>query len=149
METFDGALSGDSTASFGPLNETLTTYTASSTIPVTKHSEGTKLLSTGAGTFDLTQLPGKTADETVNGTGLKVQFAWFRNPATNANAITITFGASNPYLLKGSAFKMILQPGQSDKFFGDDATPDVGGSSKTIDIAGTGSQGLEYLIVMG
>lgn len=149
VQTYSGGLSADNTATYAPLNTDATTYTASTSVPVTKFSSGEKTLSGGAGTLNLAALPGVTADETVDGTGLKVQFAWFRNKSTNANNITITFGASNPYNLLGSAFVMVLAPGQSVKIFGNEATPDVASGAKNIDLAGTASQILEYQIVMG
>ena len=151
IETFTGTYvsSADATAGFGAaLGETLT-LTASSTVPATKHAEFQKVMSGGAGTIDLTALPGKTVDETINGTGLKVQTAKFRNLPTNANKITIKFGAANPYNLKGSTFTFELLPGQSDLFLGNDATPDIASGARTIDISGTGSQVLEVMIVMG
>lgn len=150
-ETFVGTYvsTADATAGFGDaLGETLT-LNASSSVPATKHAEFQKALSTGAGTIDLTALPGKTADETIVGTGLKVQAIKFRNLSTNANDISITFGASNPYNLMGSDFKITLKPGQSQLFLGDEAAPDIGSGAKDIDIAGTGSQILEVAIVMG
>src|SRR5512143_2810359 len=61
-------------------------WTASSTQPASKYSAGTKALSAGAGTIDLSALP--DADGTagaVDFTGLKVQAAKFRNKADNAN----------------------------------------------------------------
>lgn len=150
-ETFVGSYvsTADATAGFGDqLGETLT-LTASSSVPVTKHAEFQKTMSGGAATIDLTALPGKTADETIDGTGLKVQLAKFRNLSTNANDITITFGASNPYNLCGSAFVITLKPGQSIMFSGNEAAPDVGGGAKEIDISGTLAQVLEVQFVLG
>ena len=121
---------------------------AGTTPPATVCAFFLKALSAGAGTIDLTALPG-TLGAAVDGTGLKVQVAKFKNPATNANAITVTFGAANPYLLGGSAFKWILQPGQEITIYGNDATPDVASGAKNIDIAGTGSQALQCSFVLG
>lgn len=120
---------------------------STSTQPVTQAAYFSKALSSGAATIDLTSLTG--AAGTIDGTGLKVQFARFYNPATNANAITVTFGASNPYLLGGSAFKWILQPGQSITIDGNEATPDIASGAKTIDLAGTGAQALQCTIILG
>lgn len=121
---------------------------AGSVQPATDDAFFNKALSSGAATIDLTALTG-TNNRVVDGTGLKVQFAKFINPATNANQMTLTFGASNPYLLMGAAWKIILQPGQEFAFRGYDATPDVGSGAKNIDIAGTGSQALQVAIVVG
>jgi hypothetical protein len=150
-ETFVGdyVSTNDATAGFGDqLGESLT-LTAGSSVPVTKHAEFQKALSTGTGTIDLTNLPGKTLDETIDGSGLKVQLVKFRNLATNANDITITFGASNPYNLLGSDFTLTLKPGQSILMSLDEAAPDISGGAKELDISGTGSQKLECMFVMG
>lgn len=123
------------------------TLTTGGSVPVTKVAYFSKALSTGSGTIDLTAVPG--TDQTHDFSGLKVQVAKFENPSTNANSITVTFGASNGYLLAGSAWKAILAPGQAVMYFGNDATPDVGGSAKTIDISGTGSQALNVTLAAG
>lgn len=124
------------------------TIDASSTVPATKTASFQKALSTGAATIDLTALVGSNG-AAVDFTGLKVQLAKFRNPSTNANGITVTFGASTPYLLLGAAFKFILLPGQEITIYGNDAAPDVSGSLKMIDLAGTGSQALDVILVAG
>lgn len=153
LETFTGdyVSSGNNSALFNGLNENGDSYilTSSTDVPVTKHSEFQQALSSGTATIDLTALPGLTDDETVDGTGLKVQIAKFRNLASNANAITITFGASNPYNLLGSAFVMELLPGQSITLYLDEAAPDIASGAKNLDISGTGAQILECQFVMG
>lgn len=127
---------------------TINTYTGATTVPVTKQATFDKALSAGAGTIDLTALVGVNG-AAVDFTDLKVQFAKFKNKAANANAITVTFGASNGYLLAGTAWKVILQPGQEVTFFGNDAAPDVDSTHKTIDLAGTLTQALEVILVAG
>jgi hypothetical protein len=121
---------------------------AGTTPPVTKVAVFQKALAAGVGTIDLTALTG-TNGAAVDLTGLKVQAAKFRNPATNANAITVTFGSANGYLLGGSAWKFILEPGMELVVFGNDKTPDVDGTHKTIDLAGTLTQALDVEIVAG
>ncbi len=150
VETFSGATDGDNTATFAPLNEDAT-FTASTTVPVTKHASFTQALSSGTATIDLTTLPGITADETVNGTGLKVQFLKLINPSTNANKIVASNGASNPYRLDGltTAWSITLAPGQAVLLELNDAADDVSGSHKTIDLAGTLVQTLSVQIVFG
>lgn len=148
-ETFSDASSGDNTATWTTDN-TDATLNASSSVPVTKHANFNKTLSTGAGTIDLTALPGITADETVNGTGLKVQKLMLTNPNTNANKMTISQGASVAYRLDGATnWSVVLGPGQSCLFELDEGAEDIGASHKNIDIAGTGSQILHCRIVMG
>lgn len=121
---------------------------AATTQPATKCAYFSKALSAGAATIDLTALTG-TNGASVTFSGLKVQCWKFKNPSTNANSITVTFGASNAYLLGGTAFKWVLSPGQEICGYGYDATPDVSGSTKDIDISGTGSQALEVSLVAG
>lgn len=138
----------DATVTTDQLSESAT-YTAGTDVPVTKHAAFQQALTAGAATIDLTALPGLTGDETVDGTGLKVQVAKFRNLSTNANDITVTEGASNGYELLGSAFTFILKPGQSLTLFLDDAAPDIASGARTIDVSGTGTQELECHFVMG
>ncbi len=149
-ETFTGQYvsSGDDTATFNGMNES-DTYTSGTAVPVTKHSDYQLTMTAGAGTINLAALPGKTADETVVGTGLKVQFFKFRNLSTNANPIKITFGASNGYDLLGADFIVNLLPGQSIQGFLDEAAPDIASGDRLLDVTGTGSQILEVFLVMG
>jgi hypothetical protein len=121
---------------------------ATTTPPATKVAGFQKALAAGVGTIDLTALPG-TNGTTVDGTGLKVQAVKFRNPSSNANNITITVGASNGYQLHGAGWSITLRPGESYLWEGVDAAPDVGGSAKNIDLAGTLVQALDVLIVLG
>ena len=151
VETFDTYASPlDATATFDQLSETENLDSGTS-VPVTKHAEFEQALSSGTATIDLTALPGKTVDETVDGTGLKVQAIKFRNKNTNANKITISKGASNGYCLDANSttWSVVLSPGQSVLFKLEDLAPDIAGGAKTIDLAGTLSQVLEVMVVMG
>jgi hypothetical protein len=116
--------------------------------PVTKVVATQKALAAGVGTLDLTALVG-TNGAVVDLSTLKVQAVKFRNPSTNANAITVTFGAANPYLLGGAAWKFILEPGMEIVVYGNDKTPDVDSTHKNIDLAGTLVQALDVVIVAG
>jgi len=120
---------------------------AGSTPPVTKVAVCQKALAAGVGTLDLTALVG-TNGAVVDFSTLKVQAVKFSNPATNA-AITVTFGAANPYLLGGAAWKFILEPGMELVVYGNDKTPDVDGTHKNIDLAGTLVQALDVVLVAG
>lgn len=148
VETDSNASPTDNTITYDQLSE-LAGYTAATDVPVTKDVPFTKALSSGTATIDLTNLTHSNG-ATIDGTGLKVRACKFRNPAANANAITLTFGASTPYLLFGSAWKITLQPGQS---FGPclllSGAPTISGSLKNIDLAGTLSQSLECHLVLG
>lgn len=141
------ASSKDNTITLNGLNSTIV-MDADSTPPVTKEAVFQKAMTAGAATIDLTALTGLNG-ASVTFTGLKVQSVKFRNKATNANDITITEGASNGYELLGNGFTLILKPGQEAQFYLNDAAPDVGGSAKTIDISGTGTQVLEVAMVAG
>jgi hypothetical protein len=120
---------------------------AGTTVPASKVAAFTQALSAGAATIDLTSLTG-TNGASVTFLGLKVQAAKFINPVGNA-AMTITFGAANPYLLGGAAFKWILLAGQEILVFLNDASPDVASGAKDIDISGTGTQSLTCVLVAG
>lgn len=151
VQTMTGEFIGsDETFTVDGLNAT-GTLNASSTPPATKQASGTKAMSGGAGTIDLTALPGDTADETKDMTGLKLQLAIFKAPSTNANVITISQGASNAYGLDsaGGAWSIKLDPGQLVFFYLDDNAEDVASGAKEIDLAGTGAQELDYVMVFG
>lgn len=139
----------DTSMTFSGLNLT-ETVTASTDVPVTKHTIYSQALSTGTATIDLAALTGAiNSNETVVGTGLKVQYVIFSNPSTNANSITITEGDSNGYALLGSAFSIVLEPGQWVMAGLNEAAPDVASGDRTIDLAGTGSQALDVQFVLG
>lgn len=137
----------DATLVHNQFNKTAT-LNASSTPPATKHAAFEKALVAGAGTIDLTALPG-TNNGSVDGTGLKVQVAYIKAKAANGNPILIEVGASNGYELAGADFSVSLQPGQEFLFFGNDATPDVASGDKILDLTGTGTDGLQVEIVLG
>jgi hypothetical protein len=133
--TFDG----------GGTNETLT---ASSTPPVTAHAVGQQAMSGGTGSIDLRALTGLNG-AAVDLNGLKPRAILFENPATNANPITVSKGASNGFTGLGSSFSLTLQPGQKVLLRLGASGTAVSGTVKTFDLAGTGSQALKYQIVAG
>lgn len=151
VETFTGpGIGDDDTITVDQFN-TDGTFTASTTVPVTKQAAFQKALSTGTGTIDLTAIPGDTVDETINGSGLKVQFLKLKNPTTNANKIVVTKGGSNGYGFgaAGDTWTIPLDPGHEVLLSFDDDNPDVAGGAKTIDLTGTGSQALDVQIILG
>lgn len=127
---------------------TAATLNAGSTPPATLNAQFVQALSNGAATIDLTTLTG-TNGKVVSGSGLKVQVLKLKAKGTNANVITAAKGASNGYELAGAAWSVALMPGQEVTFFGNDATPDIAAGAKTIDLAGTGTQSLEVVVIMG
>jgi hypothetical protein len=150
-QTMTGEFIGsDETFTVDGLNATAT-LNASSTPPATKQASGTQAMTAGAATLDLTALPGDTADETKDMTGLKLQLAILKAPSTNANPITISQGASNAYGLDaaGGTWSLTLDPGQFVLLYLDDNAEDVAAGAKEIDLAGTAAQELDYLLVFG
>lgn len=124
------------------------TINSGSAQPATKVASFEKDLSGGAATIDLTSITG-TNGATVNLNGLKVQAFKVKAKSANANPITLTEGASNGYELLGASWTIILQPSQEVLVWGHDSTPDVSGTTKTIDMSGTDTQGVEIIVVAG
>jgi len=146
LEANAGALS-DAVVKHTEYN-TVQALTASTTPPVTKVASFEADLTAGSGSIDLTALTG-TNGATVDGTGLKVQAIKFKAKSANANPLTIAVGAANGYELLGANFEVALQADQEITVYGNDATPDVGAAAKIFDLTGTGSQGLEVIVVLG
>ncbi len=149
VETFlTPADASDNTITYTGYNE-ISDLTSLTSVPATKYSYTSVNLSSGALTLDFTTLAGRAVDQTVDGTALRVQFLKLRNKSSNANSMLFVFGASNPYTGLGAAFNMTLKPGQSALFSLADGGPDVGSGCRTLDITGTGSQTVEYAVVLG
>ena len=119
-----------------------------STPAISKMAAFVQALTGGAATIDLTALTG-TNGATVDGTGLKVQAIKLKSKDANENTISVEPGVANPYDMFGSDFKVTLSPGQEVTLFGNEATPDISGTDKTLDLAGTGVEELEVIVVMG
>lgn len=152
VETLTGqyVAPGDNTVTTNGLNESAT-YTGSTSPAVSKHAAFQQALTAGTATIDLTLLPGEVPNQTVDFTGLKVQFLKFRNLSTNANVLTVAQGGSNPYRLDATTatWSITLAPGQSVLLWLDGAADTVGGTHKTIALTGTSSQVLEVQAVAG
>lgn len=119
---------------------------SASAVPVTKAASIVKALAAGVGTIDLTALPG-AGGGTVDGTGLKVQLAKFANPSTHA--ITVKFGAANPYLLGGTNWTFTVQPGGELVVYANKLAPDIASGAKSIDLVGTLTDTLDCIFAMG
>lgn len=102
-------------------------------------------LTAGAATIDLTALPG-AGGSTFSATGKRLRYIKVRNPSANANPISIEEGASNGYALGAT---ISLAPGQWAAIWLDGDADAVGGSDKTLDLAGTGSQALDVFLIFG
>jgi len=126
---------------------TVGTFSATTTIPVTEVFSDTVALVAAAKTLDFTALAG--VNGTIDATGLKLQFFLFRNPTGNS-AITIKDGASNGYNLFGDASGQVTIPaGGLCQFFGADLLQDVAAADAEIDITGTGTESFDVLLVFG
>lgn len=129
------------------LNTNLT-LNATSTPPASLHAAFKQLLTAGAASLILTALVG-TNGITVNGNGLKIRAVKFKAATSNVNPITVKFGGANPYNLFGSAWQVVLSPGQELTAYFADAAPVIGAGANQIDLAGTGTQELDCEIVIG
>ena len=142
----DSSTTANSVITHSEFNTASQTLTSGTTPPVTKTANFIQTLAGGVATVDLTALEG-TNGATVTGSGLKVQFLRVKN--LGAAVVTVKFGAANPYLLAGAAWTVILSQNQVFTWEGNDATPDIAGGAKDIDLSGTGSETQEWTVVMG
>lgn len=143
----DTYLAANSSVLHNGLNNAVT-LNSGTTPPATMVADFALTLSSGAGTIDLRALTSTNA-KTIDGNGLKVQVVKLRNKSTNSNPMTLTTGATNGYELLGPSWSIVLQVGAEIQLFLNDASPDIAAADKTIDVAGTGSQVLECLFVLG
>lgn len=149
-ETFSIADTVDNTILVNTYNQS-GTLTAATDVPATKQATFALTLTAGSGSIDLTALPGLDANQTIDGTGLKVQLLLLLNPSSNANSITVASGASNGYGLDaaGTAWTETLSPGQWRMVGGNNVSPDVAAGDRILDVTGTGSQVLNVSVVLG
>lgn len=122
------------------------TLTSATTPPVTTVAEFLATLSGGALTIDLRALTG-TNGASIDGNGLKVQILRVKN--LGANILTITPGASNGIDLLGASSSIAIPAGGHAMFYFNDASPDISGTDKTLDLAGTSAQTSEWTVIMG
>lgn len=121
-------------------------WTPSSTPDGTDAWSGQVALSAGAATIDLTNLTQANLSTVVNATGKKIRAICVLADANNANVIAIGTGASNGYTGIGTI--SALNAGDIALHTGQGSTA-IDGTHKTLDLAGTGSQILNILIVFG
>jgi hypothetical protein len=123
---------------------------AESTPPCTKQSADNLAMVEGAGEIDLTALPDLNGEGTdVDGTGLKVQLYKFINKPDNSGAITIEPGAEDGYNIFGADGQVTLGVGEEIMALALDTRPDIASNAKVLTISGTGSDVLEFHLVMG
>ena len=127
---------------------TSVSLTSGTTVPATVVAGFNTALSGGSGSIDLTSMTG-TNGVSVDATGLKVQVIKVKAASDNSGALTLADGATNGYELAGNGWTVALSPGQEVLLYGNDATPDVGASAKTIDLSGTGTDDIDVIVVAG
>lgn len=122
-------------------------FSASTTPDVDTAAFQTKLMSGGAGTIDLTSL--LLNGVAVSASGKKPRGLLITALSGNSGNVTVVKGASNGYTGLGSAFSITLEPGMSvavDFASGGNA---VGSGDKTLDLSGTGTDGVRFSFVAG
>lgn len=128
------------------LNRTVS-MSATTTVVASVVVAETFALTAGAATIDLTALTG-TNSKTVDATGLKLQAIKAYNAVGNS-AFTLKAGATNPYLAFGTAWSITLNADCEIMAYLAGTAPAVGGTAKTIDLAGTGTQAIKLMLVFG
>jgi hypothetical protein len=142
----DGA--GTHTFDYAEFDRLSGRYDASSTVTATKAATDKLALAAGVATIDLTALTGPNG-AAVTFNALKVIGALFFLPTTNAGAsLTIAKGATNGYELQGTHSIICTKGCWHLMEFGSRPTA-VGGSNKTLDLSGTGTDQLWYALVAG
>lgn len=124
----------------------ISTLTASTTPAAAKVAEGNLALTAGAYTIDLTNLTG-TNGASVTFNGLTVRNILIRNKG--AASMTFAKGASNGYPGFGSSFSVTIPPGGVMSIYNHTLSSAVGGSAKTIDVTGTGTQTFDIIVTAG
>ena len=117
------------------------THNASSTVPATKIFVDTF---NGNQSIDLTSLD-DPEQETIDGTGLKVQFILVA--VNTAHDVTISDGAANAYSLNGGSDIVVEGSGYVLLYFAD-GLADIAAGAKAIDFT-TSSTDYDVMIVMG
>lgn len=123
-----------------------TTIKSDTLVPATKVAAGIQTLSAGALSMDLTALTG-TNGASLTALGLKLQVWLLKN--LGAAVMTFTEGASNGYAALGASFSFTLAQNQMAQFYLADAAPDVAAGDRIIDVAGTGTQTFQNVMVFG
>lgn len=127
---------------------------AQSTPPATKVSSGTKTLSAGAATIDLTAAPGATINgnaTTVDCSGLKVQHIKFVASEENTGRVLVAPHGTNGYNLFGAASCQVsLGPGESVDLNWKDTLADVDSTHKVINLTSAqATAAIDFIIVAG
>jgi hypothetical protein len=140
--------SADQTITHNALNRTIP-LTASSTPDAELVAETRVTLTAGAATIDLTAIPTNRGG-TIDGTGKKVRAFKFRAPSDNTGgAISVAAGASNGLAMAGSDFKYNVGIDCEVQGYLKDTSTAIDATHKTLDLAGTGTDALDVIFVLG
>jgi hypothetical protein len=125
------------------------TLNDSSTPPVSKTGNGEVTLVSGAATLDLTAVNGANG-AAVTGNTLKIRAIKFQaDPASTGNFAIVTGASNGKQILGGNiAVRVAAAVGEVVLYLGD-ADAAISGSSKTLDITGTGTEKLRYQVLFG
>lgn len=124
------------------------TYTATSTVPVTRVSYQSYVQAGATDTLDLRVLVG-TNGIAVDGNGLHVQLFKMKNTHASNN-VTLSFGTATSYDMLGAAFTFTLEPGMECLFnLVDKPTQAIDATHKHMDITATATTTYDIGIVMG
>lgn len=146
--TYDTVVAGGQAGTAAVGNETTRILSDGTTPNVTEGDFVQQLMTAGAATIDLAALA-STQSRAFSLSGLKVRMFKVTALAGNLNPVTLSKGATNGYTGFGSAFSVTLQPGQSWTFEDAGNGVAVSGTVKTLDLAGTGTQGVTFSIAGG
>jgi len=133
------------------LNPSISTYTPTSTVPVTQYlAEEVTIAGDITLTLDAwTDVEGASKSSAA----LKVQAIRIHAESTNSAAVTVQGGAADPYELFGSGNAVDFEPGSRQTFeFADqldDVGPTSGGGATDIKISGTDGDVLNIEMLIG
>lgn len=145
----DSASAAGRTVTHNQFNTNLLLDADSTPAAVSKMAAFVKVLDgSGDGEVDLQALEG-TNGATVTGAGLKVQALKVKN--LGDAALTITPKAATGYALFGAIAtgSLEIQAGGEVTIYGNNAAPDIGGSSKDFTLVGGNDEESEWTVVMG
>lgn len=124
------------------------TLNASSNVTAAAVISDAVTLSAGALTINLTSYSRTTLAPAVDFTGTKVKLWKFKALSTNTQTVTISGGASNGYLLFGTAGNCILAPGEVRYGYAPATAPTVSSTLKNIDFASSQQDaGVSFILV--
>lgn len=131
--------------------KTTATLNADTTPAATQIVSFIVTLSAGAATIDLSALPGTQG--TLDGTGLKIRSFWLKNikedGTANTGAVTITPGASNGYNIFGASDGKATADLGGTIHWTPAASQTIASGDRNIDLAGTGTDEFQCVILLG